>query len=136
MEAPSQPLPRTQQRNFRALAKHQQQIARANEKLRELRQRRHETVLKIFDELENDPTGYIHVVHRGKADEEQRLTRATFKKLRKQYEAAYAKADLPNPHGGPGCDECPDIFECWCVFGAGPLCCYLCFSWKVIRCFF
>lgn len=129
-------LPAAQQRNFRALASADKQIETINKKLASARQKRHAAVLNILDELEKNPKGYTHEIHRGKQTKEVALTRAEVRRFRKQYERQMKLQAEPNPRGGPGCSDCEDIFECWCAFGAGPLCCYLCFSWKVIRCYF
>jgi hypothetical protein len=135
------PLSAVQRRNFRALA-------RAETKLRELaaaraavRQARHAAMLRVFDELERHPDGYRHETHRGGRVQAEPLTPERVRELRKKYEDQALRQNAPpdppkNPHGGPGCDDCDDIPECWCAFSAGPLCCYLCASWKVVRCFF
>ncbi|MDB4948622.1 MAG: hypothetical protein JWM27_1271 [Gemmatimonadetes bacterium] len=131
------PLPAVQQRNFRA-------VARADKKIRDLtaartaaRQARHAAMLRVFAELEKHPEGYSHETRRAGEVQAEPLTRERVRELRKKYEDQALRQDPPkNPRGGPGCADCEDIFECWCAFSAGPLCCYVCFSWKVVRCYF
>lgn len=107
-------------------------------KIQELGNRRIVAISRIFDEIEEDPSRYKHIIYRGKKRETVPMTPGLVRKLRAQFDKQVVKQEAApkNPHGGPGCDACDDIDGCWCAFGVGPLCCYVCASPGVIQCHF
>lgn len=127
-----------QERNFEALAKCDREAGVLKRKIEQVFNRRVSAINRIFDEIEKDPSPYKHVVYHGKKRETTPMTPSLVKKLRSQFNEQVLKqqAAPKNPHGGPGCDDCDDIDGCWCAFGAGPLCCYVCASLEVVRCHF
>jgi hypothetical protein len=131
-------LPANLQRSFRALGRAQKKLDDLTVRRNAAKEERRTAMARILDELEKNPHGFRHEVHREGRVHDEPLTPETVRdfKRRMQEQAIRQEKPEPNPHGGPGCGDCEDIAECWCSFGAGPLCCYVCFSWKVIRCFF
>lgn len=129
----TQQLTTAQRRNVRAYARYHREIAGLNRKLAAAELRRRRTIERVFDEIEKDPQRYTHLIRRGRSRKSVPMTRALARKLRRQM---LQRGVGPNPHGGPGCDNCEDIDGCWCAFKAGPLCCYICLSPAVIQCHF
>lgn len=134
------PLPNAQRENVEALhqiaAEQRELVAR----LRDLEERRHEAVMRIFGECAADPAAYVHVTRErdGDAEQHDRMTPEMVDRLRTQYEEAWA-GRAPLRISGPGCDSfpaCDDKENCVCVFSVGKLCCYACLSIAVIQCEF
>jgi acetylornithine deacetylase/succinyl-diaminopimelate desuccinylase-like protein len=130
-------LPSAQRKHVRALLENAHDIVRLKAELQLAYDERHDLVTRVFDELEREPSRYRHEYQERAGAEPVTvpMTAEVVAQLRGRYEAALTPLTI----SGPGCDSfpaCDDIEGCICVFGAGPLCCYLCASIKVIRCYF
>jgi len=127
-------LPASLSKSIRAYGKAHKEIRTLAAKLDAVEANRRGAVVRIFDEIEKDPSRYTQMIRKGKSVEKIPMTKALARQLRK--ELLQQQQPPKNPHGGPGCDDCDDIDECWCAFKAGPLCCYICLSPAVIQCHF
>lgn len=133
----SEELPATQHENIEHLFKTHEEISDLASKLHGAYKRRHEAMVRIFDEIAQNPSIYSHVaLSDGRAKSRtETMTPELLGRLRQKYEATLRPVTI----SGPGCDDppaCPPIPGCVCVFSVGSLCCYVCLSPKVIRCDF
>ena len=132
-----QRMPAIQRKNLAALLKTRDQVRKLTLDLHRAYDRRHTLIMRILNELEKNPSLYAHSKRDAKTGKKRSepLTLAEVQKFR----ARYLKALRPLLISGPGCDSppaCPPKQDCVCVFGVGPVCCYLCLDIKVVQCDF
>ncbi len=130
-------LPLVQRKNVKAAFENHADIQRLTRDLHHAYNQRHKVIMRIFDELETNPSSYSHLTRKGKtrAKHLEPMTRTLVRKLRAQYQRAHRPLTI----SGPGCDSPPACAQkpnCICVFGAGPVCCYICLDIAVVQCDF
>lgn len=127
-------LPVGQKQRIRRIFRYEKEIERLSRKIQTLNTTKHKTILTILNEIEKNPERYYYKMRKGKKTETQSMTLAKIKQIKAKYKKRAGAAVLKI--SGPGCDDCEDLKNCICVFGAGPLCCYICLSPGVIQCYF
>lgn len=130
-------LPAAQRANIEQLFKIQDEIAENKAKLHDSYERRHQAMLRIFDEIAKNPSIYTHVKSsdHGETKQSEPMTLELLRGLRQKYEVTLRPVLI----SGPGCDDppaCANKPDCVCVFSVGTLCCYVCLSPGVIQCTF